>query len=91
MKSNLMKTELSRRMALRLAAASAVTDMAVLAPGAHSTVSAASPDPWSQANDRTWLGGEFWANPMEDWCIREGEAECLTWIIHSGRKKVHRV
>ena len=78
MKSNLMKTELSRRMALKLAAASAVTDMAVLAPGAHSTVSAASPDPWSQANDRTWLGGEFWANPMEDWCIREGEAECLS-------------
>lgn len=26
--------------------------------------------------DRIWLGAEFWANPMEDWAIRDGRLEC---------------
>lgn len=34
-------------------------------------------DPWRRTHDRVWLGGGFWANPMEDWCIRDGAAECL--------------
>ena len=31
-----------------------------------------------QANDRVWLGPDFWANPMEDWRIVNGAAECQT-------------
>ncbi len=31
---------------------------------------------WSNTNDRVWLGGDVWANPMEDWKIVDGWAEC---------------
>lgn len=34
-------------------------------------------DPWAKTHDRVFLGGEFWANPMEDWRVSEGCAECL--------------
>jgi hypothetical protein len=34
-------------------------------------------DAWAQTHDRVWLGGEFWANPMEDWRVSEGGVECL--------------
>ena len=27
---------------------------------------------------RTWIGGEFWSNPLQDWRIRDGRIECLT-------------
>ncbi|MFI4847801.1 MAG: alkaline phosphatase D family protein [Gimesia chilikensis] len=33
---------------------------------------------WKKTNDRVWLGEEFWANPMEDWRIIDGAAECLS-------------
>jgi hypothetical protein len=45
-----------------------------------------SGDPWEKRHDRVWLGGEFWANPMEDWCIRDGAAECLN---PGGGRSVH--
>lgn len=31
---------------------------------------------WNKTHDRVWLGEEFWANPMEDWRIVDGAAEC---------------
>lgn len=31
---------------------------------------------WKNTHDRVWLGEEFWANPMEDWRIVDGAAEC---------------
>lgn len=34
-------------------------------------------DAWSRTHDRVWLGGEFWANPMEDWRVSDGTAECI--------------
>src|SRR5690606_9396542 len=48
--------------------------------GGRPLAAAAAPaaqDPWARTHDRVFLGGEFWANPMEDWCVREGGAECL--------------
>ncbi|MFH1303171.1 MAG: alkaline phosphatase D family protein [Planctomycetota bacterium] len=33
---------------------------------------------WNKTHDRVWLGEEFWANPMEDWRIVDGAAECQT-------------
>lgn len=33
-------------------------------------------DRWGKTNDRVWLGEQFWANPMEDWVIKDGSAEC---------------
>ncbi|RFC45198.1 MAG: PhoD-like phosphatase [Verrucomicrobia bacterium] len=33
---------------------------------------------WASHPDRVWLGAEVWANPMEDWRISGGWAECTT-------------
>ncbi|MGJ8691595.1 MAG: twin-arginine translocation signal domain-containing protein [Thalassotalea sp.] len=33
-------------------------------------------DNWQVTHNRTWLGGDFWANPMEDWHIVDGGAQC---------------
>ncbi|MGE3818350.1 MAG: alkaline phosphatase D family protein [Isosphaeraceae bacterium] len=32
---------------------------------------------WNLDPDRVWLGPEFWANPLQDWRLRNGRAECL--------------
>jgi alkaline phosphatase D len=31
---------------------------------------------WPLVNDRVWLGKDYWANPMEDWRVVAGAAEC---------------
>jgi hypothetical protein len=33
---------------------------------------------WKNTNNRVWLGESFWANPMEDWRVIDGAAECLS-------------
>ncbi len=33
---------------------------------------------WQKSHDRVFLGGQVWANPMEDWRIVNGRAECQT-------------
>ncbi|HAW29988.1 MAG TPA: twin-arginine translocation pathway signal, partial [Planctomycetaceae bacterium] len=33
---------------------------------------------WKNTHDRVWLGEEFWANPMGDWRIVDGAAECMS-------------
>ncbi|MDP6445307.1 MAG: alkaline phosphatase D family protein [Pirellulaceae bacterium] len=35
-------------------------------------------DRWGKTQDRVWLGEQFWANPMEDWRIVNGAAECFS-------------
>ena len=35
-------------------------------------------DGWSNLHNRVFLGEQFWANPMEDWRIVDGAAECQT-------------
>ncbi len=32
---------------------------------------------WDQCLDRVWLGPEYWANPLQDWQIKNGRAECV--------------
>ena len=76
-----MNEKLTRRDALKWVAATAVLGAAggreqcVAAQEAEAS-GASSPDLWSRSHDRVWLGGEFWANPMEDWRIVNGGAEC---------------
>lgn len=41
---------------------------------------------WHNTHDRVWLGADFWANPMEDWVIRDGRAECLS---KGGGRNIH--
>ncbi len=43
---------------------------------------------WSRTHDRVWLGGDCWANPMEDWRIVNGAAECQTT---GGNRSVHLI
>ncbi|MCA9139186.1 MAG: alkaline phosphatase D family protein [Planctomycetales bacterium] len=43
---------------------------------------------WSDTNDRVWLAGNCWANPMEDWVIRDGAAECIT---AGGDRNIHLI
>ena len=41
---------------------------------------------WEQVNDRIWLGQEYWANPMEDWQVVGGAAECQSG---GGDRNIH--
>ena len=43
---------------------------------------------WSETHDRVWLAGNCWANPMEDWVVRAGAAECLTT---GGDRNIHLI
>ncbi|WP_338027305.1 hypothetical protein [Colwellia maritima] len=43
-------------------------------------------DNWANTHDRVWLGGEFWANPMENWCVKNGAAECVS---RGGNRSIH--
>ncbi len=43
---------------------------------------------WDRTHDRVWLGGEFWSNPMEDWRIQEGWAQCQTTAAN---RSIHSV
>lgn len=41
------------------------------------SAAAAFKSQWQDDLDRPWLGEDFWANPMQDWQVHEGRAECL--------------
>lgn len=32
---------------------------------------------WEFDQDRVWLGAPFWANPLQDWQVKNGRIECL--------------
>ncbi|MEZ6144087.1 MAG: hypothetical protein R3B91_01380 [Planctomycetaceae bacterium] len=33
---------------------------------------------WHLQHDRIWIGPQYWANPMEDWRLRDGRLECTS-------------
>ena len=43
---------------------------------------------WSKTHDRVWLDARIWANPMEDWRIKDGAAECQTT---GGNRNLHLI
>lgn len=75
---------LSRRHALKTISASSALisqssgDSATAAPQDEHPTAAAFRSDWHESYDRVWLGEHFWANPMEDWRIVNGAAECQT-------------
>lgn len=75
-------TSFSRRNALKIGAAGS-TALTSLPLEDAAASAAAQPAPafasdWHTSNDRVFLGEDFWANPMEDWCVKDGAAECST-------------
>jgi hypothetical protein len=83
--SLIMIRRLSRRLTLKW-----LSSLAVLGflPKREATAQEAGDrlDRWDRTPDRVFLGGEFWANPMEDWQVRDGWAECL---VSSGNRSIH--
>jgi alkaline phosphatase D len=86
-------TSLNRRTALKIAAAG--TTLLAAGETSESTAQTAASQPagqvvgkWSTTHDRVWLGGEFWANPMENWQIVDGAAECQS---NGGDRNVHLI
>jgi len=43
---------------------------------------------WFNTHDRVWLGEQFWANPMENWRVVKGAAECQS---KGGDRNIHLV
>jgi hypothetical protein len=72
-------SQVNRRIALKAAGVGAAAGL--IGNVGHGAAEAASPDAWrsgwDNTHDRVWLGAAFWANPMEDWVVRAGRAECL--------------
>ncbi len=33
---------------------------------------------FAKTHDRVWIGEQYWANPMEDWQVKDGRLECIT-------------
>ncbi|WP_448248846.1 alkaline phosphatase D family protein [Thalassotalea agariperforans] len=93
-----MNNHITRRNALKLAVAGATTSV-IACTATNKTQSAQntpnnsdrilqSPvtDTWSNTHDRRFLGGEYWANPMENWSIVNGGAECS---VTGGNRSIH--
>ena len=89
-----MDNNISRRSVLKYVAAgvaaTGVSSCAQLAEQSQSSkaISGIKPvqDNWANTHDRVWLGGEYWANPMEDWRVENGGAECIS---RGGNRSVH--
>ncbi len=86
-------TSLSRRTALKIAAAG--TTLLAAGDVSKSTAQTVAEQKagtvvgkWSTTHDRVFLGEEFWANPMENWVIADGAAECQST---GGNRNVHLI
>lgn len=78
--------KITRRTALKLFAASSVVSASACQNSLQSPPLNTHTDNWGNTFDRTWLGGEYWANPMEDWRVVGGAAECQ---VSGGQRSVH--
>src|SRR3954447_11092572 len=38
------------------------------------------------ASERSWIGPQFWANPLQDWRLRDGRIECF---VSGGDRNVY--
>ena len=77
---------LTRRMLLKLSAGAASLLGLRSSQAIAQESSASRVDAWSATHDRVWLGENFWANPMENWRVADGAAECQSF---GGNRNVH--
>jgi len=84
-----MKNEINRRDGIKLVTAGTILGLSSNPGNANAALQADlnTNDAWARTHDRVWLGGTYWANPMEDWRIVDGAAECqsqgLDRSVHS--------
>ena len=64
--------------AMRLVERYLTAMLAIVGLASHVSGGAVFESDWDELPDRIWLGPEYWANPMEDWRIRDGRLECRT-------------
>lgn len=81
-------SQLTRRFMLKLAAASSSITATIQRSSASliSKESLQRVEHWDQTFDRVWLGESVWANPMEDWHVVQGGAECKA---KAGDRNIH--
>lgn len=83
-------TEFSRRTALKLLGAGTALISSDRLGRANDSEGDSTNAPyqssWRRTPDRIWVGPEYWANPMEDWRIVDGAAECMS---NKGFRCVH--
>jgi len=81
-------SSLSRRSALKLLAASTALPAGQAQAAQAESLELQPVGHWKTTHNRVFLGGEFWANPMEDWRIVDGAAECQTT---GGDRNIHLI
>lgn len=84
-------TSLTRRLSLKLIGLASASIGISKRSQAQDKASGGSPtfrDSWQNTHDRVWLGADVWANPMEDWRVADGSAECQT---SGGNRNVHLI
>ncbi|MFC7293076.1 alkaline phosphatase D family protein [Hirschia litorea] len=74
------KPSTTRRTILKSGAAIAVLSgcQSTTSPTAAANTETKFSTQWDKAQDRIFVGGEMWANPMEDWIIKDGSARTRT-------------
>ena len=56
---------------------SLVVVVIILAVCASLTSRADLQSQWPKGIERTWIGPEYWANPLQDWQLKAGRIECV--------------
>ncbi|KMT66870.1 alkaline phosphatase D family protein [Catenovulum maritimum] len=93
-----MNYQISRRDALKIAMAGVATSAigctpniseqgsGVLSQSQSNYLKESISSQWHNSFDRIFIGGEHWANPMENWSIKNGAAECDS---EGGNRSIH--
>ena len=82
-------TKATRRNLIKtLGAAAAAAGLSPTEAQANPSAANAKECSWGKTNNRVWLGGQYWANPMEDWRISDGAAEVQSG---GGNRNIHLI
>ena len=82
-------SDTNRRTALKsIGAAAALANIAKTSNATPAAAVTPGQCTWGKTTNRIWLGGDYWANPMEDWRVVDGAAECQSF---GGGRNIHLI